>query len=141
MMDEVSMEDLDWDAIENGEQKRLHARVNGEAHVGGLHKETSVGNVSLAGPKIIRGDHQTATEAEMRKRADHRRNITRAHDDLNSQQEDVDGQDEGELRENLVQVVHRLRTELEHTGEVGSMGGGKKHAAKRREEWERLMRV
>jgi hypothetical protein len=56
-MDEVSIEDLDWDAIENGEQKRLHARVNGEAHVGGLHKDTSVGNVSLAGPKIIRGDH------------------------------------------------------------------------------------
>jgi hypothetical protein len=55
-MDEVSIEDLDWDAIENGEQKRLHARVNSEAHVvGGLHKETSVGNVSLAGPKIIRG--------------------------------------------------------------------------------------
>ena len=45
------------------------------------------------------------------------------------------------MRENLVQVVHRLRTELEHTGGVGSTGGGKKHAAKRKEEWERLMCV
>ena len=138
--DRSDLEDFDWDALENGEQQRLHARVNNGAHVGGLHKKMSVGNASLGGPKITRGDVQTAAETETRKRADHRRVSTGAHKDMIAQHEDEDAQDEGTLREKLVQVVHRLRADPDHTRSAGGVSEGSKHAAKRKKKWESLMR-